>query len=113
MALLAFKEMVPGLVKKIGITERSFQVMSLIENEIQKTASAASVVACKNNKVYVEVASSVHLFELRLKAREILKVLSAVPGLESTELKFFLKGTAKPTAQDRLENACKKFNKRN
>ena len=113
IATLALKEFVPGLIKKIGISDRSFQVMSLIENEIKKTSPEANVVAYKNSKIYVEVDSSVHLFELSLRKREILKILSAVPGLESTELKLFLKGAAKPSAQDRMKSRNRNFIERN
>src|SRR5437879_1344595 len=105
MPALALKEIVPGLIKKIGISDRSFQVMSLIENEIQKGSPQACVVAYKHDKIYVEVDSSVHLYELNLKKREILKVLSGIPGLENSELRFFLRGTAKPSAQDRLSSS--------
>ena len=103
MGLTAFREIVPGLVKKIGISDKSFQIMSLIEREIQKSSPGAQVVSYKNSKLYVEVDSSVQLFELNLKKREILKILSGIPGLVCPELRFFLKGTARPSAQDRLK----------
>ena len=103
----ALKNIVPALVKKIGISDRSFQALSLIEREIQKCSPAANVMAYKNNKIYVEVDSSVHVYELNLRKREILKVLPNLPGLEGTEIKFFLKGTAKPSAQERLKNVHK------
>src|SRR5438045_2008216 len=108
----ALKELVPGLIKKIGITDRSFQVMTLLEREIQKTSPGAVVVAYKNGKIYTEVESSVHLFELNLKKREFLKVLAGIPGLETTELRFFLRGNARPSAEERLRNSRKNFPER-
>ena len=98
----ALKEILPGLVKRIGITTESFVVASLIESEIQKSAPAARIAAYKNNKIYVELESSVQLCELNLRRREILKILEAIPGAPVPELKFFLKGNARPSAADRM-----------
>ena len=103
MGLKALGEIVPGLVKKIGVSDKSFQIMSLIEREIQKSSPRAQVMSYKNNKLYVEVESSVQLFELNLKKREILKILSGIPSFVCPDLRFFLKGTARPTAKDRLK----------
>ena len=98
----ALKEIVPVLVQSVGISEKNFAVASLIEHEVQKSAPRSTVAAYKNNIIYVEVESSVQLFELNLRRREILKVLEAIPGARAPEIRFFLKGLAKPSAADRL-----------
>ena len=107
MALSPLKDLVPGLVKKIGVTPDNFQVLSLIERGLSAAGGGARVVAFKNNKIYVEVDSSVHLYDFNLKKREILKSISgafakSLPGAKP-ELKFFLKGTARPTREERLK----------
>ena len=99
----AFKEIVSGLVERIGITEQSFAVASLIENEIHKSAPTARIAGYKNNKIYVEVESSVQLYEFNLRRREILKILEAIPGAPVPELKFFLKGNARLSAAERIK----------
>ena len=43
MPLQAFGEIVPGLVKRIGVTGPGYQAMTLIEREAQKTSPEASV----------------------------------------------------------------------
>ncbi len=107
MALQALKDFVPGLVKRIGVTDAGFQVVSLLEREIHKSSPQAQIVAFKNNKIFVEVDSSVQLYELNLRKREILKILGKPSGVELPELRFFLKGTAHPSAQDRLRASRK------
>ena len=111
--LTLLKNLVPGLVKKIGITDHSFQVMNLVEHELQKSAPGAAVVAYKNNKIYVELESPVQIFEFNLRKRELLKCLDFLGQAEKPELKFFLKGNAKPSAQDRLKNGRKNLSERN
>ena len=95
----------PQIIGRLGISEQNYEVVSLVEREIQKYSPQARVAAYKNNKIYVEVESSVHLFELNFRRREILKVLNVIPGLFAPELKFFLKGSARPSAADRLKTS--------
>ncbi|OGR82237.1 MAG: hypothetical protein A2901_09575 [Elusimicrobia bacterium RIFCSPLOWO2_01_FULL_54_10] len=106
-ASLTLKELVPQIVRRLGVSERNFEVVSLIEREIQKISPKSSVAAYKNDKIYVEVESSAHLFELNMRRREILKSLSVHAELPCPELKLFLKGTVRASAADRLKNALK------
>ena len=101
----ALKDLVPQMVKRIGISETGFEVITLIDREIQAFSPGSRVVAYKNNKIYAEVESPAHLFELSMRRREILKVLKAIPGIPETELKLFIKGCARPSAADRLKSS--------
>ena len=105
MALTSIKDMVPGLVRKVGVTSENFALLSLVERELSSVSGGARIVAFKNNRVYVEVESSVHLFEFTSKRREILKGLGGMLRSSATplpEIKFFLKGTARPTREEML-----------
>ena len=104
---LALKDLVPKIVQRLGISEKGYEAVSLLEREIQKFSPGSTVSAFKNNKVYVEVESSAHLFELNMRRREILKSLAAIPDFPVPELKLFLKGCARPSAADRLKDALK------
>ncbi len=98
---------IPQLVTRLGVTERNYEVISLVEREIHKYAPKSTVSAYKNNKIYVEAESSTHLYELNFRRREILKILSVIPGMHETELKIFLKGCSKPSAEERLKSRKK------
>ena len=101
----ALKDLVPQIIRRLGISERGFEVVTLVEREIQSVSPGSRVAAYKNNKIYAEVESPAHLFELSMRRREILKSLDAVPGMPKTELKLFLKGCARPSAADRLRSS--------
>ena len=105
MALASIKEIVPGLVRKIGVTGENFALLSVVERELSSVSSQAQIVAFKNNRIYVEVESSVHLYEFYSKKGEILQcVRGALKGTSVLlpEIKFFLKGTARPTREEKL-----------
>ena len=106
MALTSIKEIVPDLVKKVGITSENFALLSIVERELSSVSHGARIVAFKNNRIYVEVGSSVHLFEFNSKKGEILKclrwMLRGHPSVPLPEIKFFLKGMARPTREERL-----------
>jgi len=108
----ALKELVPGIVQKLGVTQEGFEVVSLVESEIHKIAPRSGVAAYKNNKIYVEVESSTHLFELSMRRREILKSLQALPRTTPPEIKFFLKGFARPSAAERIKSSLKFSNEK-
>ena len=95
----------PGLLEKLSVTPRNYAVLSLVERELSAVGSATKIVGFRNNKIYVEVESSVHLNEYTFRKREILKALrSAIPvHQELPELKFFIKGSARQTRQDMLK----------
>lgn len=101
------KELVPELVRSLGITEAGYQMLTLIEHEAQKIDPTAQVVASKNGKIFIEAESSVQVFELSLRRKEILKILDCLPEVGKPELFIRLKGTAQPTALDRRRSSGK------
>ena len=101
----SLKDIVPQIVQKLGISSMGFEVLTLVEREIQAVSPGSRVAAYKNNKIYAEVESPAHLFELSMRRREILKTLDVVPGVPKTELKLFIKGSARPSAADRLRSS--------
>ena len=108
----ALKDIVPQIIRRLGISEQGFEVITLVEREIQAVSPGSRVAAYKNDKIYAEVESPAHLFELNMRRREILKSLKAIPGLPETELRLFLKGTARPSAADRLRSRLDRPNEK-
>ncbi|OGR89442.1 MAG: hypothetical protein A3A86_03285 [Elusimicrobia bacterium RIFCSPLOWO2_01_FULL_60_11] len=102
--LQGLNDLVPQIIRRLGISEQGFEVITLVEREIQAVSPGSRVAAYKNNKIIVEVESPAHLFELSMRRREILKSLKSIPGLPETELKLFIKGSARPSAADRLRS---------
>ena len=102
--LRGLNDIVPQIIRRLGISEQGFEVLTLVEREIQAVSPGSRVAAYKNNKIYAEVESPAHLFELSMRRREILKSLQSIPGIPKTELKLFLKGCARPSASDRLRS---------
>ena len=108
MGLGSFREVLPGLLKSLSVTTGNFALLSLVERELAAVSPSARIVGFKDNRIYVEVESSVHLHELTFRRHEILKVLrDACPAegpAPAPELKFFLRGTARLTRQERMKH---------
>lgn len=99
----SFKDIVPALLKGLSVTPANFSLLAVVEKTLAGISPDAKIVGFKNNRVYVEVESSVHLSEASFRKGEILKaVRAAFPGTPVPELKFFLKGTARPTREEWL-----------
>ena len=106
MSVKILGEIVPGLVNQIGVTSRNFTLLSFVERELAAVSPASEIVAFKNNKVYVEACSSVHLHELTLKKRALLQNIKKqlpIRETESLEIRFFLKGMARLNAEERMK----------
>jgi hypothetical protein len=100
----SFKDVLPDLLKGLSVTPANFSLLAVVEKTLAGISPQAEVVGFKNNRIYVEVQSSVHLSEVSFRKGEILKaVRDAFPGQPLPELKFFLKGTAKPTRQEWMQ----------
>ena len=68
---LAIKEFIPQMIEKMGVTADNYVLLSLIERELHAIHPGIEIVAFKNNKIYVEVESSVVLYELNIRKREM------------------------------------------
>ena len=113
MGLSSFKDILPKVLQKISVTPHNYALLSAVEKEVSSVSSGARIVGFKNNKIYIEVESSVHLHEFTFKRKEILKVVkAALPSHGSLnaepELKFFIKGTARASRQERLTGTAVK-----
>ncbi len=111
MSLETLEGIVPGLVSKMGVSSQNFAVLTFIEQELHAVSPAAQIVAFKHNKVYVEVHSPVHLYDLTLKKRDLIKSLKKrLPAeeVESLEFRIFLKGAARLNALERMQFQKKK-----
>lgn len=99
-------QFLPKVLDHAGVTPKNFAVAALVERALTEISASARIVGFKNNKIFVEVESSVELQELTLKRGEIFKKLRdafPVDSLASAiEIKFFLKGMARPGAQERI-----------
>lgn len=95
-------EVLPGLLETIGVTSKNFAVASIAESELNQVSPSAKIVGFKQGKIYVEVDSSAELQELSLRKPEILKAIHdafPIDALRSpVEIKFFLRGLARPAA---------------
>ncbi len=107
-AFAAFKDFVPAVLGRIGVTQQNFAVISLVERELAGYAPHAQIVGFRNNKVYVEVDSSVVLNECYFQKREIYRRLEGSFPAESKanlpEIKFYLKGLARLGAKEKADN---------
>ena len=105
MSALSLKEAVSVAVRRIGVTPDNFSVLSLAEREIQSVNPSARLVGYRNGVIYVEVESSAELYEIGIHKSGILRRLRrllAYCRIESCpELRFFLKGSARPGARKR------------
>ena len=103
MSQVLLKEVLPDLLDRIGVTSKNFALLSVVERELAQVSGNSRIVALKNNKIYVEVESSVHLHEFTFKRGEILKAIQdTFPSdfLHSPpQIKFFLKGMARHPAR--------------
>lgn len=98
--LAPISNLFPRLLEEIGVTPRNFGLLTIVEKELEHVNFNAKIVGFSQNKFFVEVESSVELYELNLKKREILKAVRDVfpkDSLQSPpEINFFLKGMAHP-----------------
>lgn len=102
MSINSVKELIPGLLKEVGVNSKNLAIVSIVEQKL----SGAKVVGMKNNVIYIEMESSVHLQEMTFRKRELLKsIQDAFPTDFSEclpEIRFFLKGTAHPPAHEKI-----------
>lgn len=100
-------EVMPDLLKRIGVTPEKFALAFLVEQKLSDMCNSAQIVGMSKNVIYVEVESSTELQELSLRRREIFKMIRSVCPENSLstapEIKFFLKGMAKQPASDRCQ----------
>jgi len=99
-ALKPMGGLVGGVLEGIGVTPGRYALAALVEQELSRISPTAKVVAFRQDKLVVEVDSSVELQELSLRHREVsrrmrdlfaLGELTAVP-----ELKFCVRGMFRP-----------------
>ena len=112
MALASVKETVPGLLQTLSLTSGHFAALCAVEQQLSQFGGGVRVAGFKGNKIYVEAESPVQLAELSFRKRELIKMmrsaLSRDEGQPDPEIKFFLKGAARPTRQETLQSWPKK-----
>ena len=106
MVLKALKDLLPNVIKKIGVHDQNWTLLTVVENELKNIAQGINIAGFKNNKLYIEVESSALLQELFYRKREILKKIHSIfpNSTESIDLKFFIKGTASPTRKEKIDH---------
>jgi hypothetical protein len=106
----AVGDLVPGLLRKMGITTERYAVAALVEHTLAQTSPSARVVGFRSNRIDVEVESSVELQELTLRRREISKILKQVLPADTPcrepEIRFFIKGMAKMKVERKDQEKC-------
>lgn len=89
-------ELMPQVLKKIGVTPENFELASLLEQGLSQVSKSAKIVGFRKNRFYVEVESSAELHELYLRKKEILKTIqqlkSQEPFYSEPQIKFLLAG---------------------
>lgn len=89
-------ELMPEVLKKIGVTTENFEFASLLEQGLSQVSKTAKIVGFRKNCFYVEVESSAELHELYLRKKEILKMMQSFKTQEKfwsvPEIKFLLSG---------------------
>ena len=108
MGIHTLSDLLPRLIKKIGVTPENYALLSLVELELESVSPGAKIVAFNERGIYVEVDSSVQLCEFNLMKGEIKKRVCMSIGQEEPyafpEIKFYLKGTVRPSARFKMRS---------
>ena len=98
---------ITNLIQSLGLNSKRLSWVYVVEKYLSGFSQDAKVVGFKNNKIYIEVESSVLLQELSLRKREISKLIQgsfpAEAKQEQPEIKIFIKGLARPSRKEILE----------
>jgi predicted nucleic acid-binding Zn ribbon protein len=76
MAFTPAEEIIELLKRKLGLNENTFAIMQIWKNELGAMAQYAELTGFKNGAIYVECATNVHLHELTLRRRELIKKIN-------------------------------------
>lgn len=78
--LVSAQNLVNGYLKKVGFDPERYAAFDVWDSLLGNMASHARAVGIRGGKIHVEVDSSVHLQELTLRKKEILRKLNGYLG---------------------------------
>jgi Dna[CI] antecedent, DciA len=93
MALKPSSEIVETLRQQLGLNEDFLTIMKVWEKELGPLAKNAEIAGFKRGQVFVDVTSSVHMQELIIRKKELMKKLNQYFGAKTVikDIKIKLK----------------------
>lgn len=103
--LVSAGDVLAGVLKRTGYDPREYALFELWDRLLGREAVRARAVGLKNNRLYVEVDTSVRLYGLTLRKRDILKKLNAAFGGTAPLSDIILRiGAPSPSDDKHAEN---------
>ena len=112
MAFQTIRDALPRVLGNLGANQEKLLAMDALEQELNGVAAPAKIIAFQGNCIYVEVDSSAQIQELDMHRPNFLsfmrRKLPEIGSQARLEIRFCLKGMARPRAQGALRRPAAK-----